>query len=284
MPYLQLDLDAKKRMPLVAKASGISNGDVMWGLSDLWELAWGTKREVISDVELSGCFGPGELVRAALEAHRFVERVPEGWRVKGADRYLRISDARSEAGKTRSATAQRDEKGRLIKSSLSSTRPALAGEPASNGPALTPNTEHQSPRDSKTTPLSTSSTFELALQEPPVAKAPDDAQQVFEHWRGAMGKGAGAKFSSERRKKVEARLKDGFTVEQLCKAIDGCAGSSWHMGQNDRGKRFDDLELICRDVRRVEDFIATAAFPPNPANPTNRKPSIEDTPCLLLGA
>jgi hypothetical protein len=65
-----------------------------------------------------------------------------------------------------------------------------------------------------------------------------------------------AKLDSTRRSKIAARLKDGYTVAELKAAVDGCAQSVWHMGENPSNKKFDDISLICRDASKVESFIA----------------------------
>lgn len=54
---------------------------------------------------------------------------------------------------------------------------------------------------------------------------------------------------------ILARLKEGYTVEQLCEAVDGCHVSPFHMGQNARGKVYDSLELIVRDGSKVNGFL-----------------------------
>lgn len=64
-------------------------------------------------------------------------------------------------------------------------------------------------------------------------------------------------------KKVKQRLDEGFTAEDLCKAIDGNHLSPWHCGQNDQGKEFHDLELIVRDSAKVNTFMAIADNPPS---------------------
>jgi hypothetical protein len=57
-------------------------------------------------------------------------------------------------------------------------------------------------------------------------------------------------------KLIEARIeKDGFTVMELCDAIDGCHVSPHHTGQNERGEVYDSLELIMRDAKHVQQFI-----------------------------
>jgi hypothetical protein len=67
-----------------------------------------------------------------------------------------------------------------------------------------------------------------------------------------------AKFTSERRRKVEARLKD-YPASRLVKAVHGCKASSYHQGQNESGTKYDDLELICRDGKHVEMFESMCA-------------------------
>lgn len=91
----------------------------------------------------------------------------------------------------------------------------------------------------------------LAVIDPPPASP---AVQVFNHWKLAM-KHPNAKFTPERRRRVEARLREGYTVDELKAAIDGCLLSTFHQGGNTDGKVFDDLELICRDGKHVEQFL-----------------------------
>jgi len=86
------------------------------------------------------------------------------------------------------------------------------------------------------------------------------AQAVFECWKNEMGKAPNTKFKpkSKRYKNVVARIKDGFSVEDLCLAVLGCKNTPHNMGQNDRSEKYNDLELICRDVEHVERFIEKA--------------------------
>jgi hypothetical protein len=80
------------------------------------------------------------------------------------------------------------------------------------------------------------------------------ARRLFEHWRTAVDKPA-SKFTADRRAKVESRLRDGYTEQQIRQAIDGAARAAF---VNDAGKRFDDLELICRNGSKLEDFMSRA--------------------------
>jgi hypothetical protein len=102
-----------------------------------------------------------------------------------------------------------------------------------------------------------------------------DRDAVFEHWQRVMQK-RHAHFDPKRKRVIDARLAEGYTVADLCRAIDGCRMSRWHQGANDRGRVYDDLELICRDARHVEQFVELSepsrALPPmSPLSEHNRR-------------
>lgn len=82
-------------------------------------------------------------------------------------------------------------------------------------------------------------------------------KEVFDHWRTVMNHPK-AKLDPSRRSKIGARLRDGFSVEELKSAIDGCRSSEWHMGQNENKRKYNDISLICRDASRVEAFQLVA--------------------------
>lgn len=87
---------------------------------------------------------------------------------------------------------------------------------------------------------------------------PDDLRavtEVFAHWKAVMGKSS-ARLTPNRRQKIKTRLSEGYTVADLCRAVDGCAGSDFHMGREPgKGGPFNDLTLICRSVEKVEQFM-----------------------------
>lgn len=80
-----------------------------------------------------------------------------------------------------------------------------------------------------------------------------NAQQIFNHWIAVMGKPATVKFTEQRKSCVKSRLKN-YSVEEIKQAITNCAKSAFHMGQNDGGKVYDDLTLICRNDTKLEQF------------------------------
>lgn len=100
----------------------------------------------------------------------------------------------------------------------------------------------------------------VAQQAARPAKA-EAARAVFAHWQRVMGHSR-AVLDTKRQRLIEARLKDGYTVEDLCNAVTGCSLSPYHMGQNEQGTRYDGIDLICRDGGKVDKFLATFRSPP----------------------
>jgi hypothetical protein len=86
---------------------------------------------------------------------------------------------------------------------------------------------------------------------------------VFEHWKRVMSKGDRTQFSPERLRAVRRQIASGRTVEDICRAIDGCAKSDFHMGrQPGHPDKHVELELICRDAKHLEGFLELAERPP----------------------
>jgi hypothetical protein len=149
MPYLPFDLDAKQRAALIARGLGMDPRMLNGGLLDLWDHVWRTKQDVVSELYLVGCVGTDQRLPSALIEGGFLEAAPNGFRVRGAKKWLFAMEAKTRAGKVRAAGAQRDESGRL-----SSTQPAPSQHvlvpPSSTQPALTPSIQHPAPKDLKT--------------------------------------------------------------------------------------------------------------------------------------
>lgn len=92
----------------------------------------------------------------------------------------------------------------------------------------------------------------------------DPVKRVFEHWKRVMNHPA-SHLDAKRRSVIQDRMKEGYSADHLILAIDGCAKSAWHMGQNDKSKVYDSLDLICRDASKVDGFMADALRKPAPA-------------------
>lgn len=95
---------------------------------------------------------------------------------------------------------------------------------------------------------------------PPRGDEAEKAREVFEYWAAVMGKPQ-ARFTPDRRKKISTRLKDGYTVDQLKRAVDGCRSSKYHMGDNPGGKKYNSIELIFRNGDKLESFMGMTEKP-----------------------
>lgn len=100
-PYVQVEIDALKKAPLLASALGIQMREAVGGLVLMWAHIYGEGRSaVVSAFYLRTFFGvSGNDVGEALVELGFLEPTDDGWRVKGAGRYTRLTEVRREAGR-----------------------------------------------------------------------------------------------------------------------------------------------------------------------------------------
>lgn len=91
----------------------------------------------------------------------------------------------------------------------------------------------------------------------PADEPPSAVQELFAYWQGRMVKPK-AKLTADRKRVIQARIREGYTVEVLKAAIDGCAASPFHAGENERGTAYNDLTLIFRNGSKVEHFAEMA--------------------------
>lgn len=92
----------------------------------------------------------------------------------------------------------------------------------------------------------------------------DDIYEVFDYWCRRLRLRSDTVLGEARKKAVRARLKEGFTVHRLKRAIDGCERDDWAMGRapKTKGKTFNDLaKHICASDETVERFERLAAGP-----------------------
>jgi len=291
LPYVQVDRAVKTKAGQLAGMLKVSRCHVLGALVEFWELCGdprelerlveeGRREVVLTDEEIRLRFKIAsdglDVDPAALVALGLLERRPSGFRVRGMARYFlpierRLSARRiAVAGGAARANAPRQTNGQFISDAgapagnelatrLDLAQPHASRTPADDQPTAQPTDEPKTSRQASTADSEqrTASTLVLEL---PVALERDGARLVFEHWQKVMGKDRAA-FDPKRRRAVEARLRD-FTVDDLRKAIDGCSRTPHNMGQNDKGERYNDLELICRDAGHVERFMTNADHPP----------------------
>lgn len=78
-----------------------------------------------------------------------------------------------------------------------------------------------------------------------------NVREVFDYWVARTSRNPRQmKLTNDRRRKVNARLSEGYTVADLKKAVDGIMMSTFHVE-----KGFTDLVHVCRSAAHVDGFI-----------------------------
>lgn len=80
--------------------------------------------------------------------------------------------------------------------------------------------------------------------------------EIFEHYRQVHNHPK-AVFTPKRRALIRTRLKEHPDVD-LKLAVTGCKRSPFHQGQNENGTIYDSIEVILRNTKQVEMFMAFA--------------------------
>lgn len=102
--------------------------------------------------------------------------------------------------------------------------------------------------------------------EKPKENFKNEIQEVFEFWKVTFNKNNRTVLDNPGKSKIQARLKEGYTVEDIKTAIVGCSKSQFHIEGN-----HTDLTLICRDATKLDHFLAMS----NPAQVATQ-PQTED--------
>lgn len=107
-----------------------------------------------------------------------------------------------------------------------------------------------------------------AAHPPPSQKA--EIKLIFDHWCQIMGKDR-AKINDERRRIIEKALRWGYTPEQLCEAIRGCAFTPHNMGSNKDGQMYNGLNVIFKSADNIDRFLRNAKNPPKEKTNAQKK-------------
>lgn len=245
------ELPSKPEVLAISQRLGVSRFDVVGRLHALW--TWfdqhtedGHASSVTSVTLMSAIFGDNissEFANALLDVG-WLEEDEGGVYVPNFDRHI------SESAKTRALSSERQKRRR-------------AGGNASEAKTSRSDrdntvTREEKRREEETPPCSPpegddnakgSQRSERTLQ----------AKEIFDYWVSRLGKAGNVKFTADRKRKVEARLREGYTVDELKQAVDGILKSPHHMGENEQGVVYDDLGLICRKGEKTDHFIQLAS-------------------------
>lgn len=192
MSYIAVELDVLSAAPNAARAAGVSEDAILGGLNRLWAYSFRTKRDVLHELEVLGCFAVyAERLLPTLRAFGWLDDAPEGrLRVRGADRYLRIAEARAKGGKAAAGNLRR---GKSQPELPPGSPPAAAGSQpgGSSGsfPALSANSEQRAANSEKEEEAATAAGV-LVFEAPttlPIAWSGQDFFAWFQAQRQAAG-------------------------------------------------------------------------------------------------
>lgn len=84
---------------------------------------------------------------------------------------------------------------------------------------------------------------------------PEEIFEIFQHWVvTCRSSGRSPVLGDKRKRKIEKAI-EMYGMDACKDAIRGVTYSSWHMGHNPQGKKYDDIELILRDEKHIEMFL-----------------------------
>lgn len=183
--YIAFDLDALNVARDVGNACGLDEAHVTHGLLRMWSWCFRSKTDSVNPDHVKGFFGVDAC--GALMAFGFLAPTGDAFRVRGADRYLRLHEGRKKGGQAAKknlipGAVHRKHKADTKPKGVPKASPRSAeGEPKEfigSPSALTPSTEHLTPNtslkpraDSKSeSPPVSEKTNQLALSDKLVAE------------------------------------------------------------------------------------------------------------------
>lgn len=191
MSFIAVDLKVIEGLAgQVARAASVPEDRILAGLVRLWHRCWATSTEYVTRAQLAGVIGGDRLeeVTGALVELGFLESGDDSWRVRGAARYLRLKEARRAGAEKTNAARSRAKVERRSRASTSDAQATLPD-------ALSPNTEHRTPKKDKSTA--------------PAAPTPRESDALCQDFLEAVG----AAY-------VWQGAKDGVALADLRKAAD----------------------------------------------------------------
>ena len=87
-----------------------------------------------------------------------------------------------------------------------------------------------------------------------------EIKEIFQYWKNTLNHPK-ARIDEKRKIKISSALKNGYSVDDIKLAVDGCLASPYHQGENQQSAIYDSLELICRDSEHIDRFIKLSNEP-----------------------
>lgn len=213
---------------------------------DLIELYYDTEMQLNADIKhlcRKVLANSNEEVTAVEQVlNEFFTLTPDGWYhdrcEEELEKYQNAKTQKSEAGK-RSAAARQEKRQRALNGRSTSE------QRSGNGAAT------------KQEPINNNQETENNLKD----MQEISESEVFEHWKKVMNHQR-AKLDKKRKSLIGAAVKLGYSCEDLKAAITGYSLSPFHMGDNEKGMKYNGLDLILRDASKIDAGIQFFQNPP----------------------
>lgn len=263
-PYLQLDLDGKKRAAYVATAVGVHPGIILWGLSELWEDVWRTREDVVTQVRLLGAFGVAapSYIDALIE-YGFLEPLDETWRIRGAKERLFGQAERGSAGGKKTAQSG------ASFGNLRRGKNTVSRSDSRSGPEATPEAESEAvPKPSQQPTANSQQHKEEGTREarPPPGPVGNLRDGIDERWAKHRGGSYAWTFADERAV-AELLRKSNGGVPEILRRLDNALPRASYPVCNGVG-----------DLNRHWNAYATAGPPQRPKDVTRGRVAAEEVP------
>lgn len=213
---------------------------------DLIELYYDTEIQLNADIKYLCrkilAASKEEVTAVEQVLNEFFTKTPDGWYhdrcEEEIEKYQNAKTQKSEAGK-RSAAARQEKRQRALSGRSTTEQQSSNGTPTKQEPL----NDNQEPENNL-----------KQIQEFSEA-------EVFEHWKKIMGHPK-AKLDKKRKSLISAAVKLGYSCDDLEMSITGYSLSPFHMGDNDKGVKYNGLDLILRDASKIDAGIQFFSNPP----------------------
>lgn len=275
------------RIAALGELAGYNAYEALGRMSHLWRLCTQRRLYVVSEVMVRACLGSNGV--EAIVGAELGERTEAGIRICGTQGRIEwLDEARNTAkagGQARASTAIRGPDGKMLSNQngdLTHFNPANASDSQPAGPATPAVSSVPAPAPVPSPALKQEQSIAPDGARS-VALVPTDSRQldpetehhgpsqradvlaVFEHYRRHHPRShPKPRSTGVEWRKIRARLDEGYSVADLCSAIDGYHRSPFHLGENERGTKYLDLELITRDGSNIAKGIEWSTAPPTP--------------------
>ena len=107
---------------------------------------------------------------------------------------------------------------------------------------------------------------------------PIQAEEVWEHYENKITElGKTRKKTDNKMSHINARLKDGFTIDQLKTVINNVFSSPFMLGENDRRKMYIEIDNFLTSAEKVEKWLEESREEELPAHWRIKEPEPEET-------